>query len=88
MQDSESLSSIDAALELGVNFIDTSDAYGAGYSETLLGKALKGRRDKVILATKGGNELVGNTPAEFAAVIRNEIDQYGKLIKAAGITPE
>jgi aryl-alcohol dehydrogenase-like predicted oxidoreductase len=59
MQDSESLSSIDAALELGVNFIDTSDAYGAGYSETLLGKALKGRRDKVILATKGGNVMVG-----------------------------
>ena len=59
MQDSESLSSIEAALDLGVNFIDTSDAYGAGYSETLLGKALKGRRDKVILATKGGNVMVG-----------------------------
>ena len=57
--DSDSLASIDAALDLGVNFIDTSDAYGAGYSETLLGKALKGRRDKVILATKGGNIMVG-----------------------------
>ncbi|MGH7774820.1 MAG: aldo/keto reductase [Candidatus Binatia bacterium] len=59
MEDAESLSAIDAALELGVNFIDTSDAYGAGYSETLLGKALKGRRNKVILATKGGNIMVG-----------------------------
>jgi aryl-alcohol dehydrogenase-like predicted oxidoreductase len=59
MKDEESLSAIDAALDLGVNFIDTSDAYGAGYSETLLGKALKGRRDKVILATKGGNIMVG-----------------------------
>ncbi len=59
MKDAESLSAIDAALELDVNFIDTSDAYGAGYSETLLGKALKGRRDKVILATKGGNVMVG-----------------------------
>lgn len=59
MDDAESLSAIDAALELGVNFIDTSDAYGAGYSETLLGKALKGKRDKVILATKGGNIMVG-----------------------------
>ncbi len=59
MNDAESLSAIDAALELGVNFIDTSDAYGAGYSETLLGKALKGRRDKVILATKGGNIMAG-----------------------------
>jgi aryl-alcohol dehydrogenase-like predicted oxidoreductase len=59
MKDSESLSAIDTALELGVNFIDTSDAYGVGYSETLLGNALKGRRDKVILATKGGNVMVG-----------------------------
>jgi aryl-alcohol dehydrogenase-like predicted oxidoreductase len=57
--DSESLSAIDAALDLGVNFIDTSDAYGAGYSESLLGKALKGKRDKVILATKGGNVMTG-----------------------------
>jgi len=59
MKDSESVSAIETALDLGVNFIDTSDAYGAGYSETLLGKALKGNRDKVILATKGGNVMVG-----------------------------
>ncbi len=59
MKDEQSMSAIDAALELGVNFIDTSDAYGAGYSETLLGTTLKGRRDSVILATKGGNIMVG-----------------------------
>jgi aryl-alcohol dehydrogenase-like predicted oxidoreductase len=59
MKDSESLSAIEAAFDLGVNFIDTSDAYGAGYSEKLLGDALKGKRDKVILATKGGNVMVG-----------------------------
>jgi len=59
MKDEESLEAIAAALDLGVNFIDTSDAYGAGYSEALLGEALKGKRDKVILATKGGNVMVG-----------------------------
>ncbi|MGZ8486641.1 MAG: aldo/keto reductase, partial [Candidatus Binatia bacterium] len=59
MKDSESLSAIEAALDLGVNFIDTSDAYGAGYSETLLGNALKGKRDRVVIATKGGNVMVG-----------------------------
>src|SRR5574341_1713200 len=59
MKDEESLGAIEAALDLGVNFVDTSDAYGAGYSETLLGKALKGKRKKVILATKGGNVMVG-----------------------------
>jgi aryl-alcohol dehydrogenase-like predicted oxidoreductase len=59
MNDSESLDAIDAAMDLGVNFIDTSDAYGAGYSENLLGQALRGKRDRVILATKGGNVMVG-----------------------------
>ena len=59
MKDAESFEAIETALELGVNFIDTSDAYGAGYGETLLGNALKGRRDKVIIATKGGNVMVG-----------------------------
>src|SRR5690349_2196870 len=59
MKDEESLGAIVTALDLGINLIDTSDAYGAGYSETLLGKALKGKRDKVILATKGGNVMVG-----------------------------
>lgn len=59
MKDSESLSAIETALDLGVNFIDTSDAYGAGYSESQLGQALKGKRDQVIIATKGGNVMVG-----------------------------
>jgi aryl-alcohol dehydrogenase-like predicted oxidoreductase len=59
MNDQDSISAINAALDLGVNFIDTSDAYGAGYSETLLGAALKGHRQSVVLATKGGNIMVG-----------------------------
>ena len=40
------------------------------------------------LATQGGNELVGSTPAEFAAVIKAEIVKYGKVIKDAGIRVE
>lgn len=57
--DAESIRAIETALDLGVNFIDTAEAYGAGYSESLLGKALTGKRDRVILATKGGNVMVG-----------------------------
>jgi aryl-alcohol dehydrogenase-like predicted oxidoreductase len=45
---------IDRALELGVNFIDTAETYAGGASEELLGKALAGRRDDVVLATKTG----------------------------------
>jgi tripartite-type tricarboxylate transporter receptor subunit TctC len=40
------------------------------------------------LATQGGNELIGNTPEEFAQVIRNDLAKYGKLVKAAGIQPQ
>src|SRR3954449_1548430 len=48
----DSISIIHAALDAGVNFIDTADVYSAGESEELVGKALKGRRDDVVLATK------------------------------------
>ncbi|MCG7342978.1 aldo/keto reductase [Sporosarcina sp. ACRSL] len=46
---------IDVALEAGINFFDTADLYAAGRNESLVGEALKGRRDQVILATKVGN---------------------------------
>jgi aryl-alcohol dehydrogenase-like predicted oxidoreductase len=52
--DAESTATIHRAIELGVDFIDSAEAYGAGANEELVGKALKGRRDKVVLATKFG----------------------------------
>jgi aryl-alcohol dehydrogenase-like predicted oxidoreductase len=53
--DDESLRTIDRALELGVDFLDTADMYGPFTNEVLVGRALKGRRDRVVLATKFGN---------------------------------
>ena len=53
--DAESVAVIHRALDLGVNFLDSSDMYGWGHNEELLAKALRGRRDKVVLATKFGN---------------------------------
>ena len=50
--ESEALRAIDAALEAGINFFDTAEAYGDGYSEQLLGRALKQRRQQVVIATK------------------------------------
>jgi len=53
--DAESIAVVHRALDLGVNFLDSSDMYGWGQNEELLGKALRGRRDRVVLATKFGN---------------------------------
>jgi aryl-alcohol dehydrogenase-like predicted oxidoreductase len=52
--DKESLDMISAALDLGINFFDTADVYGDGHSEVLLGKAMRGRRDKFVVASKIG----------------------------------
>ena len=54
VDDDESLRAIHAGLEIGVNFFDTAANYGAGHSERVLAKALKGRRDKAVIATKFG----------------------------------
>ena len=51
----EAIATIHRALELGVTLIDTADAYNAGANEELVGRALKGRRDQAVLATKFGN---------------------------------
>jgi len=53
--DVESIATIHRAIDLGVNLVVTSDAYGNGVNEELIGKALKGKRDKVLIATKFGN---------------------------------
>lgn len=54
MDDTESIRAIQRAVDLGVNFFDTADAYGCGHSEEILDQALDGHRDEVVIATKFG----------------------------------
>ena len=82
--DAESTATILRALDLGINFFDSADVYGNGHNETLLGKALKGRRDEAIIATKVGNlgrsaapRTVDGSPAHVTAGCEASLKRLG-----------
>jgi aryl-alcohol dehydrogenase-like predicted oxidoreductase len=62
--DNESIATIDRALDLGINMLDTADMYGPFKNEELVGRAIKGKRDRVIIATKFGNVRDPNDPTK------------------------
>jgi len=63
--DNESLAALKRAFEIGVTFVDTADVYGGGHSEEIIGQAIKGSRDKVIVATKFGNDFYGKLQGKY-----------------------
>jgi aryl-alcohol dehydrogenase-like predicted oxidoreductase len=65
---------VDAAIDAGVTFIDTAERYGDGDSERFLGEALRGRRDRVVLATKFGGGPPGAQARGTAAYIRRAVE--------------
>lgn len=65
--DRQSIAAIHAAIDAGVNLIDTAPAYGKGRAEEVVGKAIRGRRDRVVIATKCGLHAAGET---FLHVLR------------------
>jgi aryl-alcohol dehydrogenase-like predicted oxidoreductase len=84
--DNESLATIDRALELGIDFLDTSDAYGPHTNEVLVGKALKGRRNRFFVATKFGivrdpadpsRRGVDGSPAYIRASVEGSLKRLG-----------
>ncbi|MER3443853.1 MAG: aldo/keto reductase [Meiothermus sp.] len=86
VDDATSLRALERALELGVNFIDTADVYGDGRSERLVGQAIRGKRGRVILASKGGlmghhrdpkREPVYDTPEKVIRAFEASLQRLG-----------
>jgi aryl-alcohol dehydrogenase-like predicted oxidoreductase len=83
--DAESIAVVHRALDLGVNFLDSSDMYGWGQNEELLGRAIKGRRHQVVLTTKFGQvqspdgkaNLVDGSPAHVARACEASLKRLG-----------
>ena len=65
---------VSAAIESGINLFDTADIYGGGQSEEYLGRALKGRRDKVLIATKFGMKMADGKEGAQPAYIRQAVE--------------
>jgi len=76
----ESIATIHRALDLGVTFLDTADAYGAGHNEVLVGRGIAHRRDEVQLATKFGIDRSGG---DARRVIRGEHDYVKRACEAS-----
>lgn len=83
-EDAASEDLVRRAIDLGVTHLDSSDMYGWGHNEELLGRALKGRRDQVVLATKfgqtqnpGGQNGVNGTPAHVTAACEASLKRLG-----------
>jgi aryl-alcohol dehydrogenase-like predicted oxidoreductase len=74
---------VDLCLDAGVNLFDTADVYSMGASETVLGEAIKGRRDKVLISTKTGlpmgdtREKYGTSPARLTKAVEDALKRLG-----------
>jgi aryl-alcohol dehydrogenase-like predicted oxidoreductase len=79
----DSIRIIHAALDAGINFIDTADVYSRGESEEIVGKALKGRRDNVVLATKAHGAM-GDDPNEFGNSRRWIVKEVDNSLRRLG----
>jgi aryl-alcohol dehydrogenase-like predicted oxidoreductase len=79
--DQQSLEALAAALDQGIDFLDTADMYGMGHNEELLGRFLKGRRERVVLATKFGIVRKADDPA--ARRIDNSPQYIGQACDAS-----
>ena len=87
VDDSESIRTIHRALDLGVTHIDTAEIYGPFHSEEVVGQAVKGRRDQVIIATKFGLvshkdgipkvRVIDSSPASVKAAVEGSLKRLG-----------
>ncbi len=80
--EAESIAALQAGVDNGINFYDTAEAYGGGYSEEIIGKALSDRRDRIVLATKVSpahldpEQLISSCEASLRRLRTDHVDLY------------
>lgn len=81
----ECIRAIHRAIDLGMTFLDSSDIYGGGKNEELLGRALKGKRDEVILATKFGNLRLPDGTQDVCGKPQYVMEAFDKSLQRLGV---
>jgi len=84
VDDAESIRAIQSSIDAGINFIDTANVYGLGHAEEIIAQAVKGRRDKVVIATKVGAKVDAqggitwdSTPKHLSEEVENSLRRLG-----------
>lgn len=83
-QEEEALTIAAKALDLGINFFDCADVYARGVSETILGKAIKGKRDKLVLATKCHGRMADDDPNAWGNSRRHILEACDASLRRLG----
>src|SRR5688572_27901970 len=82
--EAQSLKIFNKALDLGINFFDTADVYARGTSETILGKAMKGKRERLVIASKCHGKMDDDDPNAWGNTYKHVVEACNASLRRLG----